>query len=63
MKAVSDTNVVVPALLFPQGIPAKVLARIQETHRLIGSPTIAADLGGVIARSKVEKLGSPRSQE
>ncbi len=60
MRAVLDTNVLVAAVLSPQGAPAPVLeAWIEDTFELITSPRLLEELRHVLMSPKIRVHVAP----
>ncbi|MCL4442197.1 MAG: putative toxin-antitoxin system toxin component, PIN family [Firmicutes bacterium] len=56
MRILIDTNVIISALLFPESIPAKALARVFEFHRLVLCQNVIDELRIVFSRKFAHKL-------
>lgn len=57
-RYVVDTNVIVSAVLFHQGKPARALDAVLEQGKLLASEEIVTELNDVLSRAKFERYAS-----
>ena len=57
MRVMTDTNVIISALLFPASLPAKVLLHITGNHDLVLCDHIVTEIRDVVRRKRPDLLG------
>ena len=57
-RVLTDTNVIISALLFPGSTPAHALARVLELERLVLTTWIIGELHEVVARKRPDLLSA-----
>lgn len=62
MRFVFDTNAIVSAVLWPEGLIAGILRAVLQRHRLVVSPEIAAEHGAIIVRSGFGSRGDAKER-
>lgn len=56
MRVMTDTNIIISALLFPLSLPAKILLHIADKHELVLCDYIVMEMREVVARKRPDLL-------